>query len=152
MPSLTRLQTTLPDDAGQPHVTSADESCARGVSVSWLALRDDFRPWLLTVAGTEAPWPLRLQLCGGLRREHLLQALQNVRDRFRVEPSQGLREPFRVDRPKLIERDESGLVLEPTRGTPWIRSTACRHWGDDDGTQMIVEFVGGTRPHTVGSS
>jgi hypothetical protein len=43
------------------------------------------------------------------RRSTALTSLASALERpqpFPVGPSQGLREPFRIDRPKLIERDE----------------------------------------------
>jgi hypothetical protein len=75
--------------------------------------------------------------------EEFLEPLQHDRHGLRREATQTPHEAFRIDGPELIQSDKAGATLKATRYAPRIYPSARRHRRDDDGPQMLVEFVGG---------
>jgi hypothetical protein len=52
--------------------------------------------------------------------KHLVQRLQNFRNRLRSEPSQTSRQPTSIHCPNLVDGDEARPALKATRHTPRV--------------------------------
>src|ERR1022692_2611611 len=99
--------------------------------------------------GTMAFWPIRN--CWGLcwwrrssrcsRREHFLQHVKHCGRGFRIEPSKSFEESYLVHGAKLVENNAALLALESTRQPKRRWLALGRHRGDDDGLQVMVQFV-----------
>jgi hypothetical protein len=53
--------------------------------------------------------------------EHVLQAFEDRENRLSLKLSERLHEALRINRPKLIERDEACAALKTASRTPWVR-------------------------------
>jgi hypothetical protein len=82
-----------------------------------------------------------LKFFSGLHGEHFLQAFQDGENGLAVEFSEPLHKALHVDSPKLIECNEPRSALEPAPRPPRVRAPASCHRCNDDGPQMLVQFV-----------
>jgi hypothetical protein len=56
--------------------------------------------------------------------EHVLQAFEDRENRLSLKLPERLHEALRINRPKLIERDEACAALKTASRTPWVCTSA----------------------------
>jgi hypothetical protein len=73
--------------------------------------------------------------------EQFLESPKYGRYGLRPEVPESAYKAFDIDGPKLIQGDKARSALKATGHAPRIRTPRRRHWRDDDGPQVLVEFI-----------
>ena len=73
--------------------------------------------------------------------KHFLQAMHDVANGVRRQATEALHQALDVDRPKLIQRHEAGLLLKPARNPPGLRLSARGHRCHDRRAEVLIELV-----------
>jgi hypothetical protein len=73
--------------------------------------------------------------------KHFLQNVSDVTDSLRRQTTEAFHQSFRIDRPKLIQRHKTRLLVEPAWNPPGVRPAARRHWCHDRRAKVLIELV-----------
>lgn len=73
--------------------------------------------------------------------KHFLQHVNDFTDGVWCQTTEAFDESLAIDRPKLIQRHEAGLLLKPAWNPPGVRLSASGHGCHDRRAEVLIEFV-----------
>jgi hypothetical protein len=74
--------------------------------------------------------------------EHLRQDGEHRGQIGGAQDAEPFAEALAIDGPELIESDAAILASESAHRPKWIPVTACGHRRDDNGSEVVIQFVG----------